>query len=276
MLTNIQFVEFLKKMVGQPYWYGTCVYKCTKSVLKSKTKQYPAHYGSSRTARYEKDIAANKVSADCVGLGKGFIWTNGGVGVIESIGTTNTFKKGYAINGCPDKSANGMYSHAKSKKLPNGPISTIPEIPGLAVHKDKHVGYYIGNGLVIEARGFNYGIVITKLKDRDWKAWYQFPGLTYITTETEPEKPDDVVDAKPDYKKYPTIRKNSKNNYVAILQQELVNMGYNLGAYGPEKNGVDGSYGNKTVLAVKSFQKKMGLKVDGICGPKTWAALYNT
>ena len=24
--TNIHFVEFLKKFVGMPYWYGTCIY----------------------------------------------------------------------------------------------------------------------------------------------------------------------------------------------------------------------------------------------------------
>lgn len=273
MFTNIEFVEFLKKMVGQPYWYGTCVYKCTKSVLTSKTKQYPDHYKSSRTSRYQQDIANNKISADCVGLGKGFLWTNGGEGVIEAIGTSNTFKKGYGINGCPDKSANGMYSYAKNKKLRHGSIDTIPEIPGLAVHKDKHVGYYIGNGLVIEARGFNYGIVITKLKDRGWQAWYEFPGITYVTVEVEPQKPE--VKPEPDYTKFPTLRKGAKNEYVIKLQEHLVALGYNLGTYGTKKNGVDGSYGSKTVAAVKSFQKSKGLTVDGICGQKTWRAIYS-
>ena len=46
--TNEHFVAFLKKMVGHPYWYGTCLYPCTESTLKSKSKQYPDHYGSSR------------------------------------------------------------------------------------------------------------------------------------------------------------------------------------------------------------------------------------
>ena len=34
-----------------------------------------------------------------------------------------------------------------------------------------------------------------------------------------------------------------------------------------------GSFGSKTEDAVKMYQKKNGLKVDGSCGPKTWAAL---
>lgn len=36
---------------------------------------------------------------------------------------------------------------------------------------------------------------------------------------------------------------------------------------------VDGDYGSKTKQAVAAFQSAAGLKADGICGPKTWAAL---
>lgn len=179
VLTNTDFVKFLEGMLGMPYWYGTCVYKCTKSVLDSKSKQYPSHYTSSRMSKYKDAIAKNLVAADCVGLGKGYIWTNGGQGVLESIGNTNTFKRSYAINGCPDKSANGMFTYAKSKGLKWGKIDTIPEIPGLAVRFDGHVGYYVGNGEVIEEKGFKYGCVRTKLKSGKWDYWYEFPGITY-------------------------------------------------------------------------------------------------
>ena len=72
--TNEHFVAFCLSMLGQPYWYGTVVYKCTKSLRARKAKQYPSHYGSSRTARYRDDIAKKKVCADCVGLIKGYCW----------------------------------------------------------------------------------------------------------------------------------------------------------------------------------------------------------
>ena len=65
--TNEHFAAFCLSMVGQPYWYGTCLYKCTESLRSSKSNQYPSHYGSSRTARYKEDIAARKVCADCIG-----------------------------------------------------------------------------------------------------------------------------------------------------------------------------------------------------------------
>ena len=114
-LTNEHFAAFCQSMVGQPYWYGTCVYKCTESLRSRKAAQYPSHYGSSRTSRYKDDISKKKVCADCVGLIKGYCWTGGGKGVIESIGTDSTYASSYGANDCPDKSANSMFTYAKSK-----------------------------------------------------------------------------------------------------------------------------------------------------------------
>lgn len=48
----------------------------------------------------------------------------------------------------PDIGANQMYYNAKE----SGPISTMPDIPGLAVWHEGHIGVYIGGGQVIEAR----------------------------------------------------------------------------------------------------------------------------
>jgi len=39
---------------------------------------------------------------------------------------------------------------------------------------------------------------------------------------------------------------------------------------------VDGTFGAKTEAAVKAFQKSKKLAVDGIVGPKTWAAIVIT
>ena len=74
--TSEHFVAFCLSMLGQPYWYGTVVYKCSETLRSRKANQYPSHYGSSRTARYKQDIANKKVCADCVGLIKGYNWTS--------------------------------------------------------------------------------------------------------------------------------------------------------------------------------------------------------
>lgn len=42
-----------------------------------------------------------------------------------------------------------------------------------------HVGIYVGNGEVIEARGHLYGVVKTKLKDRPWTDWGKLRWLEY-------------------------------------------------------------------------------------------------
>ncbi|KXG78044.1 N-acetylmuramoyl-L-alanine amidase CwlH [Fervidicola ferrireducens] len=57
----------------------------------------------------------------------------------------------------------------------------------------------------------------------------------------------------------------SRGQDVKLLQTLLNQHGYKLK--------VDGIFGPKTLAAVKDFQKKNGLKVDGIVGPKTLAKL---
>lgn len=62
-----------------------------------------------------------------------------------------------------------------------------------------------------------------------------------------------------------TVRLNSYNNDVKVLQQYLNQLGYSLE--------VDGKFGLRTYSAVRSYQSKNGLSVDGIVGPLTWASL---
>ncbi len=64
----------------------------------------------------------------------------------------------------------------------------------------------------------------------------------------------------------PTVKKGSKGDAVRMLQQILTDFGYSSDA-------VDGDFGPKTEKAVKEFQTDFSLVVDGIVGPKTWAAL---
>ena len=58
----------------------------------------------------------------------------------------------------------------------------------------------------------------------------------------------------------------SRGSEVSTIQEKLKRWGYYNGS-------VDGIYGTQTVAAVKRFQQKNGLTVDGVAGPKTLAAM---
>lgn len=243
---------------GWVYWYGTCGYACTESLLKSKTKQYPDHYGESRMTTYRKHIAEGRVAADCIGLFKSYAW--------DKDGDIDTRDGGYGINGQPDKGAKQTLNNCKVK----GDISTIPEIPGLAVWTKTggHIGVYVGDGYVVEARGFGYNPPVqrNKLSSRSFTTWGLYPYTKY--TEEQEAIARAAAGSTAGDNSTPTLRKGSNGDAVKELQNLLLSHGYELPKYG-----ADGDYGAETVTAVKKFQKDNGLDADGICGPKTWAAL---
>ena len=67
---------------------------------------------------------------------------------------------------------------------------------------------------------------------------------------------------------YSQVSYGSKGSDVKTLQELLNQNGYSLDT--------DGVFGSKTQAAVKDYQKKSGLSVDGIVGKNTWGALAGT
>ena len=156
---------------GWGYVWGTYGHVLTRSYYEAKLAQYPEGVGN-----YADFILANwlgKRTADCVGLVKGYCWFDPEA---QSIG--------YAVNGMPDIATEQMIEWCDEK----GSISTMPEIPGLLLWMDGHVGIYIGDGYAIEAMGTRYGVVKTQVAGRGWAKWGKIPCIEYIeeTEETEP------------------------------------------------------------------------------------------
>ena len=147
---------------GWGYVWGTFGQTLTESLLESKIRQYPDGVGDYEDVIREKWLGGR--TADCVGLIKGYGWLD-----------TDSMTIQYGANGMPDIGADAMYRNAAVK----GTVDTIPEVPGLAVWKSGHIGVYIGGGEVIEAMGTHYGVVKTKLADRNWTAWLEIPYLQY-------------------------------------------------------------------------------------------------
>ena len=110
-----------------------------------------------------------------------------------------------------------------------------------------HIGFYIGGGMMIHCSGT---VKKEKLSAR-------------VTHWAIPKGLDGDVPADK-----PTLRRGSSGDYVLELQQDLLKLGYNIGA-----TGADGKYGAKTAAAVQAFQANSGLTADGICGPRTWEAI---
>lgn len=65
---------------------------------------------------------------------------------------------------------------------------------------------------------------------------------------------------------HPLVRKGDKGETVHHLQSALRGLGYKIAA--------DGDFGLKTERAVKDFQARHHLSVDGVVGPKSWAAIH--
>lgn len=147
---------------GWGYVWGTYGDVLTESLFAYKLEQYPDGVGS-----YEDFIRANWLggrTTDCVGLIKGYGWLS-----------PETMTIDYGTHGMPDIGANQMYYSATE----SGTIDTMPDIPGLAVWHDGHIGVYIGGGQVIEAMGTKYGVVKTELANRGWTHWLKIPYINY-------------------------------------------------------------------------------------------------
>lgn len=132
--------------------------------------------------------------------------------------------------------------------------------PGSAVFLNKngnrhHVGIYIGNNTCIESAGTQTGVTTSKLSH--WDEWGEMKGVNYNLDY------ENVITYKTT-----TIQKGSSGVLVIELQEGLIKLGYDCGAAG-----ADGKFGAATETAVKAFQTKYGLTVDGICGENTWVKL---
>lgn len=75
----------------------------------------------------------------------------------------------------------------------------------------------------------------------------------------------------PKYDHHTTLRKGDKGAEVKELQQDLKALGF--GRVTGKRLLAGGSFKSNTENTLKIFQKTVGLKDDGVCGPLTWAKI---
>lgn len=161
---NLDLVEFAKQAWIHQWGYvwGTFGTELTDQLLAMKIQQYPEGVGD-----FEEFIRENwlgRRTVDCVGLIKAYGWYDPHGGSID-----------YGTNGMEDCDTEDMFAAATEK----GAIDTLPEIPGIILYYEGHVGIYIGNGYVIEAYGTETGVVKTKLEQRPFTHWMKCPYIFY-------------------------------------------------------------------------------------------------
>lgn len=215
--------------------------------------------------------SADTFGFDCVCFIKGLLWGWEGNTSHQYGGAT------YQSNGVPDISANSMIKVCKDVSTDFSNIQV-----GEAVWLDGHIGLYIGDGLAAECtHRWKDGVQITRVHNilsddgtpgRKWTKHGKLPYVTYEVEQKHEEKPEE----KPAEKEItgcnvtlPILRKGDNGESVRAMQILLTGHG----CKGKMIESGYGSFGGNTEGAVKLFQEKEGLTVDGIVGINTWKKL---
>ena len=213
-----------------------------------------------------------RTSADCVNLVKAIL---NGYNVYNN--TTGYYQRDLSNTGdCTEAELLAQCSDVSTDfKL----LDKKPRI----LYMQGHIGVYLGKEVerkfnVIECtKSFGGGVVYSWVDSdgtrRNVNGGNRNGRWTHHGLATPWVSYNDVETEKPDYSKHPVLKRGSRGSYVRLLQQLLLNKGY-------DPKGIDGIWGQNTDAAVRRFQKEntdiygKPLEVDGCVGPLTWGALY--
>lgn len=210
---------------------------------KGKKRAEEAYAYNRQKARKAKiDVAdGNTFAFDCCGVIKSILWGFCG-------DTSKTYGGAvYCSNGVPDLNESGLLKECTGVSTNFNNI-----VKGEFLYMPGHCGIYVGNGWVVECSpAWADGVQVTELKDRKWTKHGKLKFVDY----------NNIIKITPPIAN-PTLSFGSKGMQVYYLQQDLNYLGAELS--------VDGRYGELTLMAVKVFQEKYNLKVDGIYGRQSF------
>ena len=264
-----EFVDFLKSRVGCGYVLGTYGQICTQQLLENRAVADPENGASYYLGDCSRWIG--KLVTDCSGLIEWFLLKKG---------VTNY-----------DSYSGGIYKSWCHKTSTD--ITTMPRVPGTLVFKRNskgiyHVGVFIGNDRVIEAKGAMYGVVVTQYSaDATWNAWGSLSWLANNIGEEDVSQPPLVMDALTygPLPGYADIR-SSENEMVSHSGS------YNAPVYHKGDSGskiemvrrrlwaesssfaVNNLFDDALEAKIIAFQTANGITADGTIGSVTWKALF--
>ena len=232
-LTGQGLAEYAKSKKNTPYFYGAKMQKLTNEFMAEMHILYPTVVTDVYMQKAKRKGQVGKINVDCSGLISAY--------TKKLLGSAQ------------------LYSTAKNRMK----INTWKDwAVGVIVWKQGHVGVYIGDGKVIEAKGIDYGVIESKITDTPWKYGLTFDWFSY---EYEKKVSGTKKSKSPYDEPSSNLKKGCTGEGVKWLQNELVEAGYNLK--------VDGIFGTKTNSVLRKFQKSAKITVDGICGKQTRKAL---
>ena len=243
--SKLYSIATTKKTVYAWGMFGSTI---TKERVQAKAKQYSYWYTDRKISTVFAPLYGSNPPAwgfDCIGLIKGVLWGwNGDESKVYGGAV-------YASNGVSDLSADAMIGKCSDVSSNMNSISI-----GEFLWMKGHCGIYIGNGQVVESSPkWANGVQVTALTARNWLKHGKLPWIEYSDEEVK-----NIVNIE-----LSVLHKGSKGEQVKTLQRLLNAFGDNLD--------VDGSFGSLTETALKSYQKKNSLQIDGICGEKSWESI---
>ena len=237
-LNGNDMAAFLQTKVGTPYVYGCKGSEgpLTLEKLNKLAVSFPSIFTGTYLMKIARKGLVGQVCTDCSGL-------------------VEWYTRRYL-------SSSQLYAKAYARL----PISYWEIFAlGTVLWKQGHVGVYLGNGLVVEAKNIDYGTVFSDIKKSGWKCGLTFDWIDYDIPERVNPTAITYKGENPFPEPEGLLRKGDRGDEVKWLQWELVESGFKLD--------VDGVFGTSTEYILKVYQKTCRLMIDGICGAQTRNAL---
>ena len=239
-------VEIAKSCMGWPYVFGAWGEACTPANRKRRARSdHPTIISKCQVLNGTKDGACEKCKwngtkcFDCRGFTY-YCLKEAGAVALEGGGCTS------------------QYNH-NPNWVQKGQIKDMPNVVCCVFQYNKstgkmaHTGLHIGDGEIIHC---SVNVQHGSVADKAW-THYAIPVGLYDNKE---------INNAGEVKVMRTLKKGSKGTEVQQLQTMLKALGYDCGL-------ADGAFGAKTDAAVRAFQQKEGLLIDGIVGKQTWTLL---
>lgn len=233
-LTGQVLADYAASKKGTPYFYGSKMAALTENFMQQMHRSYPNTVTENYMAKARSKGQVGKVCVDCSGLISAYTG--------KVLGSAQLYQQAYT------RLAMSTY-----KSWANGVV----------VWRSGHVGVFFqenGSFYVAEAKGIDYGTVVSVFDPGKWSYGLTFSWLDYSYTKN-------VVNEATwkGTNPYPvpteTVCVGSKGDAVKWVQWELVEAGFAIA--------IDGDCGPKTDEAIRAFQASCKITVDGKVGQVT-------